>query len=219
MGKTTLTFYLDDTHPYDRPAGTFQTFLDFCYAEGVKGEASAIFGVGAAEHGLLSRPTTALQEAFVEQLLRAYDCGIDTHMELMTHNGLFDFDTLSVPAGSPHEGHWLQDAGISLESYHAYFSNIIAEGERIGLRFTGVTWPGCSCEECDARSAGLLGDPAYPVNPNVWTALLELAKQGRLRGRTVPCFTESRGCDRSLLVRRLCAVVGAGARNGFPSGR
>ncbi|MCJ7796597.1 MAG: hypothetical protein MUQ56_07510 [Thermoleophilia bacterium] len=186
-----LTFYLDDTQPYDRPIDTFRTFLDFCQAEGVRGEATALLGVNAAEHGLLSRPTTAEQEAFVEQLLRSYECGLGTHMELMTHDGLFDFDSLSIPKGAPFEGHWLQDHSVSLESCRDYFSNIIAEGDRIGLRFTGVTWPGCACQECEARSAGLLGDRAYPVNPHVWTVLLELAKQGKFRGRTVPCFMES----------------------------
>jgi len=199
VDKTVLSFYLDDTHPYDRPVDTFRTFVDFVSSEGVRGESSVILGLGAAEHGLLSRPTNAVQEAFIEQLLRTYDCGIDTHMELMTHTGLFDFDSLSVPKGAPHERHWLHEPGVSLESYLSYFSSIIAEGERIGLRFTGVTWPGCGCGECEKRSAALTGDSSLDVNPNVWAALLSLAKQGKFRGCTVPCFTESRNAALQLM--------------------
>ena len=36
----------------------------------------------------VSRPTTDVQRAYIGQVHRAYDCGIDTQLELMTHRDL-----------------------------------------------------------------------------------------------------------------------------------
>lgn len=191
MAKTALSFYLDDTNPYVAGAGAFKTFLDFVSVNGVAGESSVILGYGVESHGLLSRPTTDEQRGYVEQLRRAFDCGIDSHMELMTHGGLFDFELGRVPPGAQHEGVWLHEPDVSLDAYESYFSHIIEEGERIGLQFTGVTWPGCGCEACERRYAELRRAGQAVVNPNVWSALLDLARQGKFRGRTVPCFTLS----------------------------
>jgi hypothetical protein len=189
MAKTALSFYLDDTGPYGRPPDAFKRFLDFVSAEGIAGESSVILGAGWEEHGLLSRPTADLQKAYIEQLHRAFGCGIDAHMELMTHAGLFDFTARRVPQGAQHEGVWLHEPEVSVDAYESYFESIISEGERIGVRFTGVTWPGCSCEPCTTRYQELRKDPKLGINPNVWEALLNLAKRGRFRGRTVPCFS------------------------------
>ena len=187
-GKTVLTFYMDDTNPYRVGAGGFKTFLDFVSSEGIAGESSMILGYGWEEHGLLSRPQADEQRAYIEQLHRAYACGIDSQMELMTHGGWFDFKSGRVPANAQHEGIRLYEPAVALEEYETYFGNIIKEGERIGVRFTGVTWPGCGCGVCQARSSEL-GKGGFPeVNANVWKALLNLAKQGKFRGRTVPCF-------------------------------
>jgi hypothetical protein len=109
-------------------------------------------------------------------------------MELMTHGGLFDFSSGRVPDGAQHEGIWLYEPAVSLEEYESYFGHIIEEGEYIGVRFTGVTWPGCGCGVCQTRFGELRKDGSLDVNPNVWKALLNLAKQGKFRGRTVPCF-------------------------------
>jgi hypothetical protein len=201
MSKTVLSFYLDDTSPYGRPPEAFKTFLDFVSAEGIKGESSVILGAGAESYGLLSRPTMDLQKAYIEQLHRAFACGIDSHMELMTHGGLYDFETGRIPEGAQHEGVWLHEPEVSLEAYQSYFGHILAEGERIGVRFTGVTWPGCSCEACTRRYAELRKSPSYGINPNVWKALLNLAKAGKFRGRTVPCFTESGRTELKLMAR------------------
>lgn len=190
MAKTSLSFYLDDTAPYGLPADTFQRFLDFVSSEGIAGESSVILGHSSASHGLLSRPTTKLQEAYIEQLQRAFECGVDTHMEVMTHGGLFDFGKGLVPEGAIHEGVWLHEPAVTRETYEAYFDHIIAEGERIGVRFTGVTWPGCSCDPCTRRYAELRRSPTFGINPGVWQALLSLAKRGRFRGPTIPCFTD-----------------------------
>jgi hypothetical protein len=189
MARTALSFYLDETSPYGRPPDTFERFLDFVRAEGIAGESSVILGSGWQEHGLLSHPTTGIQKAYIDQLHRAFDCGIDSHMELMTHSGLFDFRAGRVPKGAQHEGVWMHEPAVSVEAYETYFESIIGEGEKIGVRFTGVTWPGCSCEPCTTRYAELRRDPNFGINPNVWKALLNLAKRGRFRGRTVPCFS------------------------------
>ncbi|MFN2168898.1 MAG: hypothetical protein ACK2U9_21905, partial [Anaerolineae bacterium] len=153
MDKTVLSFYCDDTSPYDLPAGTFKTFLDFCLAEGIAGESSVILGYRSAAYGVLSRPTTDLQRAYIEQLQRAYACGIDAHMELMTHWGLYDWEAMSQQ--DTHEGVWLYEPAVPVEAYESYFEQIIAEGDRIGVRFTGLTWPGCGCDACTQRYAEL----------------------------------------------------------------
>ena len=188
MDKTVLSFYCDDTSPYGLPMGTFKAFLDFVLAEGIAGESSAILGYRCAEHGLLSRPTTDLQYAYVEQLQRVPRCGIDAHMELMTHWGLYDFERDRMPEQAGHEGVWLYELDVSVEAYQSYLAQIIAEGDQIGVGFTGMTWPGCSCDVCTRRYRELEARGVTDVNPNVWQALLNLAKEGRFRGRTVPCF-------------------------------
>ena len=181
--RTVISFYVDDTNPYVAGADAFKKFLDFVAAEGIAGESSMILGFGWEQHGLLSNPQTAEQRAYVEQLHRAFQCGIDSHMELMTHGGRFDFKQRRVPQGVQHEGIWLHEPEVSADEYEAYFANILAEGKKIGVRFTGVTWPGC-----ERRTAELFGGGPLRVNPNVWRALLSLAKQGKFRGPTVPCF-------------------------------
>jgi hypothetical protein len=106
----------------------------------------------------------------------------------MTHAGRFDFAEMRVPEGAIHEGVWLYEPSVSTDDYKAYFGNILAEGERIGVRFTGVTWPGCGCEACTRRYQELYDAGITEPNPNFWQALLWLAQQGKFRGRTVPCF-------------------------------
>lgn len=189
QGKTVLSFYCDDTSPYGYPPDTFKRFLDFVSAEGVAGESTVLLGGGWEDHPL-SRPTTALEKAYVAQLQRAFTCGIDSHMEVMTHGGVFDFDKGVAPEGAIHEGLWLWEPAVSVETYQDYFSHIIAEGERIGLRFTGLTWPGCGCEACARRYRELREAGVSAINPNVWQALLNLAKQDKFRGRTVPVFPD-----------------------------
>ena len=186
--KTVLSFYMDDTNPYVAGVEAFKRFLDFVAAEKIAGESSVILGYGWEEHGLLSRPKTDVQRAYIDQLHRAYECGIDSHMELMTHGGLFDFGAGRVPEGAQHEGIWLHEPNVSVAAYESYFGHILEEGEKIGVRFTGVTWPGCGCAICQGRTAELFQGGPLQVNPNVWKALLNLAKQGKFRGRTVPCF-------------------------------
>jgi hypothetical protein len=196
--KTALSFYVDDTNPHLGGAKAFQTFLDFVSGEGIAGESSVILGYDWDKYGLLSQPRSEEQRAYIEQLHRAFECGIESNMELMTHSGLYDFDAGCVPDGAQHEGLWLYEPGISLEEYESYFRHIIQEGERIGVRFTGVTWPGCGCEACQRRAQELLEAGPLDVNPSVWKALLKLAKEGKFRGHTVPCFILAEPVERPL---------------------
>jgi hypothetical protein len=185
MARTVLSFYCDDTSPYGRPPEAFKTFLDFVAAEGIAGESSVILGMGDR---LLSRPSTAEQRAYIDQVRRAFECGVDAHAELMTHGGLYDFAEHRVPEGAQHEGVWLHEPQVTVEQYEEYFGQVLTEGEKIGVKFTGITWPGCGCEACTRRYAALRAAGITRPNPNLWTALLRLARQGRFRRRTVPCF-------------------------------
>jgi hypothetical protein len=109
-------------------------------------------------------------------------------MEVMTHGGLFDFEANRPPEGAAHEGLWLYEPDVTAEQYQRYLLNILAEGDRAGIRFTGLTWPGCGCDVCKRRYAELRAKGHTEPNRALWQALLNLAKQGRFRGRTVPCF-------------------------------
>ncbi len=208
MPKTLLSFYMDDTNPYVAPPEAFREFLDFCVAEGVRGESSVILGMGWQQHGLLSQPTTAEQRAYLEQVRRAYDCGIDAHMEIMTHSGVFDFDSMTAPIGAVHEGLWLHEPEVTRDEYEAYFQSIVDEAARADLVFTGVTWPGCGCAQCEPRYAELRQNGAYRVNPGVWQALLHVAQRGGFRGKIIPCFTFSydEGEPRAMARDRTCSV-------------
>jgi len=195
--KTILSFYCDDTSPYVAGAKAFQTFLDYCAEHRIAGESTANLGAGGRS---MCRNSNEEEQAFLQQVARACKCGIDTHMELMTHNALFDFDANRRLQGAAHEGLWLHEPEVTVEQYQRYFGSIIAEGERAGVKFTGLTWPGCGCEVCKRRYAELRAGGHKDPNPAVWTALLNLARQGKFRGRTVPCFFGSSetayGCHR-----------------------
>ncbi len=183
--KTVLSFYCDDTSPYVAGAKAFQTFLDYCAEHKIAGESTAILGSGG--HSMCRKPNDE-EQAYLQQVTRAWKCGIDTHMELMTHAGLFDFDASRTPNDAGHEGLWLYEPEVTVEQYQRYLGGIIAEGERAGVKFTGLTWPGCGCEVCARRYAELRAGGHKDPNPALWTALLNLAKEGKFRGRTVPCF-------------------------------
>ncbi len=188
MEKTILSFYCDDTNLYHAPPEAFKTFLDFASAEGIAGESSVIFGYNWSEHGLTSRPTTSAQSAYLEQVQRAFTCGIDSQFELMTHAGLFDFAQVNIPAGAIHEGVWLFEPAVTVQAYETYINSILEEGERLGIRFTGLTQPGCSCDVCNRRYQELHAAGITAPNPNVWQALLNLVIAGKFRGPSVPCF-------------------------------
>ena len=190
--KTVLSFYCDDTGPYQAGARAFRDFLDFCAEHGIACVSSAILGLGG--HSMTRKPDDEELE-FLKQAGRAWKCGVDMHMELMTHDRLFDFDANCQREGAIHEGVWLHEPGTTAEQYERYFRNIIDEGDRAGVRFTGLTLPGCGCEACTRRYAELRANGHVGPNPAIWEALLSLARQGRFRGPTVPCFFGSSETD------------------------
>ena len=203
MDKTVLSFFCDDTSTYR--SASFGAFLDYVKAEGLGGESTVLIAPGSGSD-LLSEVNSDLERRYVEQLRRAYDCGIGSHMEVMTHGGKFDFDLRRVPAGAIYEGLWLHEPAVSVEEYEAYFGGIIAEGEKIGVRFTGLTWPGGGGPEVDRRYAELRRQGITNLNPNCWQALLNLAKKGKFRNRTVPCFVHGGGEVRQMAADGPCGV-------------
>ena len=193
--KTILSFFCDDTTPFGSVGGAkaFQTFLDYCVEHGIAGESSAVLGWGHG-HSMARNPTDE-QRKYFKQVARAWKCGIDTHMEMMTHYGLFDFEANSSKGAAMCEGIWPYEPAVTVEQYERYLGSIIAEGERVGVRFTGLTKPGCSCDRCKSRFAELRAGGHTAPNPAFWKALLNLAKQGKFRGPTVPCFVRSSETD------------------------
>jgi hypothetical protein len=187
MDKMVLSFFCDDTSAHRAPPGAFREFLDYAASEGLGGESSVIIGLGS-DPSVLSEPVAECQRLYVEQLHRAFQCGIDTHMEVMTHGGRFDFAARRIPEGAIYEGLWLHEPAVSVAEFESYFDSVIAEGEKIGVRFTGLTWPGGGGPEAARRYAELRGQGITNLSPNCWEALLNLARRGRFRGRTVPCF-------------------------------
>jgi len=187
-----LSFYCDDTGPSVAGAKAFQTFLDYCAEQRIAGESSLILGMGG--HSISRQPSDEEAE-YLKQVRRAWDCGIGTQMELMTHHGLFDFDANSEKQGAVHEGLWLHEPDVAVEQYERYLSSIIAEGQRADIRFTGLTWPGCGCDACTRRYTELRAAGHTEPNSALWKALLNLAKQGKFRGHTVPCFFGSSETD------------------------
>jgi hypothetical protein len=183
--RTILSFYCDDTGPYTAGEPAFRRFLDYCGEQGVKGESSLILG---ARGRSMARHASKEEETYLEQVRRAWQCGLDTHMELMTHRGLFDFEADREPEEVVHEGLWLHEPGVSAEQYEDYLGEILAEAKRAGIRFTGLTWPGCGCDACTKQYAELRASGHDAPNPALWKALLALARKGAFRGPTVPCF-------------------------------
>lgn len=198
--KTILSFYCDDTGPYAAPAEAFGDFLDYCVAHRIAGESSVILGGNGRS---MTREPDANEREYLAQVRRAYACGIDAHMEIMTHRARFDFASGREPEGAGHEGVWLYEPEVTLGEYEAYFAGIIAEGDRAGVKFTGITWPGCGCETCARRYAEMRAAGRRVVNPNVWLALLNLAKAGKFRGRIVTGFFDPQdaACECNLKAR------------------
>ena len=186
--KMILSFYCDDTSPSVAGAEAFKDFLDYCAEHKIAGESTCL--LGSSGHSL-PRQANEQERAFLNEVGRAWKCGIDTHMELMTHRGLFDFEANREPEGGVHEGLWLHEPAITVAQYERYFGSIIAEGQLAGIQFTGLTWPGCGCAACQARYAALRASGQGKPNPAMWQALLNLARQGKFRSRTVPCFFDA----------------------------
>jgi len=190
--KMILSFYLDDTNPEIVKADAFKYFLDFCYGLGIRGESSVILGYTGKS--LLREPGDN-QKIYLWQAKQAYEKGIDSHMEIMTHNTLYNFQEDRKNETGIHEGLWLHEPAITTAEYQEYFSRIIEEGAKSDVKFTGLTWPGCGCDVCTKRYAELKASGPLHINTAAFDALLNLAKEGKFRGRVLPVFYESSETD------------------------
>ena len=196
--KMILSFYMDDTNPEIVKAEAFRYFLDFCNGYGIKGESSVILGYGGSS--IIQDPSDN-HKLYLWQAKQAYNKGIDTHMEIMTHSTLFNFSENRKNESGIHEGLWLHEPSVTKAEYLAYFSSILDEGEKGGIRFTGLTWPGCGCEVCTARYAELRKEGPLHISQAAFDALLDMASQGRFRTRVLPVFYESSETDYGIYKR------------------
>jgi hypothetical protein len=201
--KMILSFYLDDTSPGIAGPEALKTFLEYCQTHGVKGESTVVLGYDGKS---MAYNPDSLELLFLEYAKKSYESGIDTHMEIMTHHELFDFDAGKMRQEGIHEGLWLHEPAVTAEEYRQYFSNILDDGEKAGIKFTGLTWPGCGCEACSTRYAELREEGPLKFNPAVWEALIDLVKEDRFRTRVIPIFYESSETDYDIIQK---AVDGA----------
>ena len=186
--KMILSFYMDDTNPEIVSAGAFRDFLEFCRANGIKGESSFIMGYNGESVADLKDENHL---AYLEQVKKAYASGIDSHMEIMTHRTLFDFEAGKAKEDGIHEGLWLHEPDVLMEMYRKYFSSILSEAAKAGIKYTGLTWPGCGCGACTKRYGELKEAGPLHINDNAFEALLVLAREGRFRSRVLPVFYEA----------------------------
>lgn len=193
-----LSFYLDDTGPQRVKAEAFRQFLEYCRENGIKGEASFIPAYSGRS---IVRDHDRNQLDYTEYVKQAWSAGIDTHMEIMTHNTLFDFHAGMKYEDGIHEGLWLHEPAVTTHEYQEYISDILDEGAKADIKFTGLTWPGCGCEACTKRYAELKQTGPLKISRNVFDALLNLAKEGRFRGRGIPVFYESSETDYGIFRR------------------
>lgn len=178
--RTRISFFLDDVAPYASgvpgregqrgPIGAdaLVEVLDFLQAHGLAGAISVIPGMD----GLLTRPKDAHEHRFAEVIGRMGGYPVDAHMEIMTHGPLFDFSRMAPAEDGSTEMAWLDDASVSVEACRDYFLGTIDAGRELGVRYTGLTTPGTHRD----------------MNPNVWTALLELAETDAFPNDVVPVF-------------------------------
>lgn len=186
--KMILSFYLDDTNPKIVSAEAFRQFTEYCSLHGIKGESSFI--PGYAGKSILNEPDQN-QSDYIEFVKQAWSKGIDSHMEIMTHNTLFNFETGIKNEGGIHEGLWLHEPDVTVRVYQEYFSDILSEAEKAGIKYTGLTWPGCGCEACTKRYAELKQQGPLKINQAAFDALLNLAKNDKFRSRVMPIFYEA----------------------------
>lgn len=178
--RTRVSFFLDDVAPYATgvpgregelcpiDAAALEEVLDYLKARGLAGAISVIPGMG----GLLTRPKDAHERTFAEVVGRFHDYPVDAHMEIMTHGPLFAFSRRTPVQRDLTEAAWLDDHTVSVEACRDYFLGTIRIGRELGVCYTGLSTPGTHPD----------------MNPNVWTALLELAEAGEFANPVVPVF-------------------------------
>jgi hypothetical protein len=196
--KMILSFYLDDTSPAIASPEALKTFLDYCKANGVKGESTVVLGYDGES---MAYNPDSLESQFLKYASGSYECGIDTHMEIMTHHELFDFEGGKMNENGIHEGLWLHEPEVSKEVYQLYFGYILDHGDQAGIQFTGFTWPGCGCDACSNRYGELREEGPLKFNPGVFDALLGLVSANKFRTKVIPIFYESSETDYDIHLR------------------
>ena len=127
--KMILSFYMDDTNPEIVKADAFKYFLDYCMGYGIRGESSAILGYSGKS---IAADPDDNQRIYAWQVKQAHQKGIDTHMEVMTHNTLFDFRNGRKNEGGIHEGLWLHEPGYQSSGISGIFFRYIGRRGKIG---------------------------------------------------------------------------------------
>jgi hypothetical protein len=190
MARTALSIFVDDTH-FD-PPGAFAEFVDFCLAERVRGKVSLIAGLAAAATGgpPLGLAEGDKEQAYLAQVRRIAAAGFGVHMELMTHDKLWDFAQGRMRRDGPCEGIWLYDPKVSVAEYEVYLEGVLELASRAGVTLTGLSVPGCDCDECQTAWARLQSKGHDNLSDNAWTALLNLARRGRFAGPAVPVYSD-----------------------------
>ncbi len=178
--RTRVSFFLDDMAPYATgvpgredewcpiDGDALIEVREYMKARGLAGAMSVIPGMC----GLLTRPKDAHERKFAEALGRLGDYPMDPHMEIMTHGALFDFSKMVLTEDGSTEMDWLDDHTISVAACRDYFLGTIKVGRELGVHYTGFSTPGTHPD----------------MNPNVWTAFLELAEAGEFPNEVVPVF-------------------------------
>ncbi|HUX95084.1 MAG TPA: hypothetical protein VMV47_05065 [Bacteroidales bacterium] len=193
-----LSFYLDDTNPQIVSAIAFRQFLEYCNANGIKGESSFIPGYNGKS---IIRENDQNQADYIDYVKQAWSKGIDSHMEIMTHNTLFNFEKGIKNEGGIHEGLWLHEPEVTIDEYYDYFNNIIGEVGKAGVKYTGLTWPGCGCEACTKRYAELREQGPLKISQAAFDALLKLSIEDKFRSRVLPVFYEASETDYGIYKR------------------
>jgi hypothetical protein len=186
--KMILSFYLDDTSPGIAGPEAYRTFLEFCKAHGIQGESSIILGYDGESMADHADP---MELTFLEYARKSQEYGMDAHMEIMTHHELFDFAVGKMNESGIHEGLWLHEPVVTAGEYFRYFTNILDNGEMAGVKFTGLTWPGCGCEACSLRYKEMEEAGTKQFNPAVWEALMDLIREERFGSRVIPIFYDA----------------------------
>ena len=186
--RAMAAFIMDDLSGiFKEDAEAFKRWSASVCEAGIKGECSVILGLRRDESG----KALPMDKGFVPDLLRAKD-HLDTFMEVMTHNLLYNFAADRMRADGPHEGIWLLDRSRPLEEYLDYFRRIAARAKSEGFRHAGLTLPGCGCQPCaDFYAKNRIRWNSIELSPMVNQALVQLAAEGGLASSVAGVFVGS----------------------------
>jgi hypothetical protein len=188
--RTAISVFIDDTHV--DPKGVFAQLADFCIAEHLKGKVSLIPSFsGSPRRGRpLGLDTSEEGREFLAGLRRLAAHGFDVHMELMTHDKLWDFETGEQRRDGPCEGIWLYDPTVHAEAYEKYFSGVLDVAAAGGVAINGISVPGCDCEDCASTWAAYETGGHDNLSSGAWQALLNLARRGRFGVPVVAVYSD-----------------------------